>query len=174
MKKMNVLMKSLLVCTALFMMGCNTDDGISCPEPITGELTAEETDFTGSWVLTGMEANDELDITDDNKDNPSKDVFAQYSECQRDLVYEFLNSRSYAFKQGTISTDCENKQSVTGTWSLNAKVLTLVSSCATQNITIAFNEEEDKFTYFAVVNIREVNGLVRSTKITFTFSKIQA
>lgn len=171
---MNFMMKSLLVFTALMMVGCNTDDAITCPDAITGDLTAVETKFTGSWVLSGLEAKDLVDITDDNTDNPSKDIFAQYTPCQRDLVYEFLNTRGYVFKQGTISTDCQNTKNNTGTWSFQNNILIFVSGCATQRIDIELNEEQDKFKYSAIVNIRDVNGLIKSTTVTFSFQKIQA
>ncbi|WP_299398393.1 DUF5004 domain-containing protein [uncultured Gelidibacter sp.] len=174
MKKMNLMMKSLLVFTALFMVGCNNDDGIVCPEALTGELTAAETEFSGQWVFSGLVAEDALDITDDKTDNPDKDLYAQYSDCQRDLLYTFMANRGYEFKQGhTAAADCDGKQSVMGTWSLTDKVLTYVSGCSTQTVEIELNDEKDAFTYKALVNIREVNGLIRNTKVTFTFEKIQ-
>ncbi|TDU43196.1 uncharacterized protein DUF5004 [Gelidibacter sediminis] len=171
---MNVLMKSLMVTATLFIVSCNNDDSIECPEAITGELTTTETAFAGSWVLTGLDAEDAIDITDDNTENPSTDIFAQYTECQRDLVYDFVDNRNYVFKQAQSATDCEGKQSLTGTWSLTDKVLAFVSGCSTQTIEIEVAETDDVFTYEALVNIREVSGLIKNTKVTFTFEKVQA
>ncbi|MBJ7880037.1 DUF5004 domain-containing protein [Gelidibacter salicanalis] len=171
MKKLNVLTKSLMVMTTLFLVSCNTDDGIECPVALTGELTATETAFSGSWEFSGLVAEDALDITADNTENPIKDLYAQYPECDRDLVYEFMDTRAYVYKQGYFAEDCQNKQSITGTWSLTGTVLTFVSSCASQKIDIELKEEGNSFSYDATVNVREVSGNVKTTKVTFTFEK---
>lgn len=171
MRKLNVVMKSLMVVGALFLVSCNTDDGISCPEALTGELDAAETEFSGDWTLTALEADDAVDITDDDTDNPTKDIFAQYTECQSDLVYEFMDDRNYAFKQGYVAADCEGKGTFTGTWALTANVLTLVSNCASQRVDIEMNADKDVFSYDTNVNVRDVNGAVKTTKVTYTYTK---
>lgn len=171
MKKLNVITRSLMIMGALFMVSCNTDDGITCPEDLVGPLDAAETDFTGSWEFSGLVAEEALDLTDDDTANPLKDIYAQYTACQRDLVYNFMETRSYAFKQGYVADDCQTKQSLTGTWSLKGKVLTFVSSCAYQSITIEMDDDGDSFSYDSIVNVREVNGNVKTTKVTFTFEK---
>lgn len=171
MKRKNVFMKSLMVMAGLFLVSCNNDDGIECPDALSGELTAAETAFSGTWEFSGLVAEDALDITDDGTENPSTDIYAQYTECQRDLVYEFMDTRAYVFKQDYFAEDCQSKQSITGTWSLTGKILTFVSSCATQSIDIEIHEDSNSFSYDATVNVREVNGNVKTTKLTFTFVK---
>lgn len=171
MRKLNVIMKSLMVMTALVLVSCNNDDGIECPEPLAGELSTTETEFSGSWEFTGLVAAEAVDITDDNTTNPSTDIYAQYTECQQDLVYDFMNNRNYAFKQGTFADECQGKQTLTGTWSLSGNVLTFVANCASQTIDIEMSDEGNTFTYESIVNIREVNGSVKTSKVTFTFEK---
>lgn len=172
MRKLNVVMKSLMVMTALVLVSCNNDDGIECPVALTGELTAAETEFSGSWEFAGLVALEEVDITDDNTSNPSADIYAQYTECQQDLVYDFMDDRNYAFKQGYVADDCEGKQTLTGTWKLTDKVLTFVANCASQSIEIEMSETGDSFTYESIVNIRDVNNSVKTSKVTFTFEKV--
>lgn len=173
MKKSNLIIKSLVVMFALFMVSCNDDDGFQCPDPLTGELNATEADFAGSWVFSGMVAEDEIDLTDDDKDNPSKDIFAQYTPCDRDLAYEFKNDRNYSLKQGYLALDCNNKQSLVGTWSLTAaNSLTFVASCALQTVNIEMSEEGDAFSYTSNLSFKDVDNAVKTTKVTFTYSKV--
>ncbi len=172
MRKLNVMMKSLMVMTTFFLVSCNTDDGIECPVALTGELSDTETEFSGSWEFTGLVALEAVDITDDNTANPGTDIYAQYTECQQDLVYDFMNNRNYAFKQGYLADDCQGKQTLTGTWSLTGNVLTFVANCASQSIDIEMSDEGDSFSYESLVNIRDVNNSVRTSKVTFTFEKM--
>lgn len=174
MRKLNVVMKSLMVMTALVLVSCNNDDGIECPVALTGELTAPETEFSGAWEFAGLVAVEEVDITDDDTVNPSTDIYAQYTDCQQDLVYDFMEDRNYVFKQGYVADDCEGKQTLTGTWKLTDKVLTFVANCASQSIEIEMSEAGDSFTYESVVNIRDVNNLVKTSKVTFTFEKVMS
>jgi hypothetical protein len=171
MRKLNVIMKSLMMMTALVLVSCNNDDGIECPEALTGELSATETEFSGSWEFTGLVSVEAVDITDDNTANPSTNIYAQYTDCQQDLVYDFMNNRNYAFKQGYVADDCEGKQTLTGTWKLTGKVLTFVANCASQNIEIEMSDAGDSFTYESIVNIRDVNNSIKTSKVTFTFEK---
>src|SRR5690606_19051372 len=99
-----------------------------CPDPLIGELTAIETEFSGSWKYIGMEAEEAIDITDDNTDNPSTNLFAQLKDCDRDMVYNFMTNRNYEIKQGYVAANCNNKQTLTGTWSLTATDLTIVGN----------------------------------------------
>ncbi|WP_027127436.1 DUF5004 domain-containing protein [Gelidibacter mesophilus] len=172
MKKLNLITKSLMVFGALFMVSCNTDDGFTCPEPLVGELSADETAFAGTWVFVGMEADKAVDITDDNIDNPSEDIYAQYSACERDLIYDFMANRNYSLKQGSSSADCDNKDSLTGTWGLTGNTLTFVANCASQNIVIDMGAVENVFTYESTLNFRDVSGSVKPVKVTFTYERM--
>lgn len=157
----------------LFMVSCNSDDSISCPADLTGALNDTETEFSGTWLFTGMMAEEAIDITDDKTDNPNKDIFAQYSACDRDLVYNFNGDRKYSLKQGSLAADCNNKESLTGTWSLTAaKALTFVANCASQTTQITTSEEDNTFSYTSNLSFRDVSGLVKTTKVTFTYTKV--
>lgn len=173
MKKSILIIKSLVVAGALFLTSCNTDDSINCPEPLTGELTAKEIGFAGSWEFAAMVAEEAVDITNDDTSNPSKDIYAQYSACERDLVYDFMDNRNYTLKQGFMAPDCDNKQTLAGTWALDANnILTFVAACASQTIQLEMNEAGDAFTYVSNLNFRDASGAVKSTKVTFTYDKI--
>lgn len=157
---------------ALLAFSCNNDDDIICPDPLTGELSATESDFTGTWAFTAMVAEDAIDITNDDTENPSKDIFKQFTECQRDLVYNFKNDRAYSYKQGSVAEDCQNKEGMEGTWSLNDKMLTFVAGCSSQRLNIDVNEAGDEFTYNSTLQFQEANGATKVTKVTFTYSKV--
>lgn len=172
MKKSILVMKSLVLAGALFFVSCNDDDGFTCPEAITGELNSAETAFAGTWVLSKMDAEDAIDLTNDNESNPSKDLFSQYSECDRDLVYDFESDRKYSNKMGTIAQDCTNKVSLVGTWGLtSANVLTLVANCSTQTITVETNESSDEFSYTVPLTFKDATGSQKMTKVTFVYTK---
>ena len=172
MKKSILVIKSLMVMFALFMVSCNSDDSITCPDPLTGELSASESEFTGTWVFSAMMAEEAIDITNDNTANPSKDIYAQYSACDRDLVYNFINDRKYSLKQGFVATDCNNKQTLAGTWSLTGNALNFVANCSSQTVQIVKNETGDEFSFKSVVNFRDVSGGIRTSNVTFTYAKI--
>lgn len=163
-----------MLMTVLFMVSCNNDDDVKCLSPLAGPLSAAEIKFSGNWKLTGLVADDAIDLTDDKKDNASKDVFAQYGDCQKDLVYDFTADRKYAFKQGTLAVKCEKKQTVTGTWKLTDKVLTFIEKCDAETINIELNEKNDSFSYGGVLRIKDVKGVVKSTKVKFTYTKVGA
>lgn len=172
MKKSILAVKSLMVMVLLFTFSCNNDDGITCPEPLTGDLNATETEFAGKWAFTAMVAEQAIDITNDDTDNPNKDIYTQFTECQRDLVYDFKNDRNYVYNQGSVAEDCQNKQSMSGTWSLKDKVLTFVASCSSQRINIEMNEAGDAFSYDSTLNFQEANGGTKVSKVTFTYRKV--
>lgn len=172
MKKSILSIKALVVMVALVTFSCSNDDDIQCPEALTGELTATETEFAGTWELTAMLAEDAIDITNDETENPSKDVFAQFTECQRDLVYDFKTDRAYSYKQGSVAEDCQNEQSINGSWSLNDELLTFVASCTTQRVNIDLNKEGDAFTFDSVLSFNVAEGGVKTTKVTFTYERV--
>lgn len=164
-------MKSLMVMVALTVFSCNTDDSIDCPDPLTGELSAEESQFSGTWTLVAKESDVAIDLTDDEIDNPSKDIFAQNKECDRDLILDFKTNRNYEEKFGHTAVDCENKLSFGGTWGLAGNDLTFVGDCSSQRISIKKNEEGNQFSYETTGPIRDVNGVAKTVKLTFTYEK---
>ena len=171
--------KFLMIAAALLVVSCSNDDGIKCPEPLVGELTATEADFTGSWVMVAMEGNEALDITDDKISNPSTDIFAQFTDCQRDLVCEFNDTRDYTQKQGYRAPICENQDSITGTWrlaknNLNENVLSFVANCTSLDLKIEMNEFGDAFTYKSNVGFQDVNGVFKTVYVKFTYEKLRA
>ena len=90
--------KLVFACTTLLLaqlfIACNsTDDGIECPEDHTGALAEAEEKLPGDWVLTAMTADQEIDLTDDETDNPSTDLFTQYEACQKEGVGMAVGSR---------------------------------------------------------------------------------
>lgn len=162
-----------MVMGALFMSSCSNDDSIECPNPLVGELNATETEFSGTWVFSGMVADEALDFTDDKIENPSTDLFAQQKACDRDLVYDFMGDRSYSLKKSYTALDCNNKQSLTGTWSLNAaKALTFVANCASQTTQITTSESGDSFSYEVTSSFREVSGAIKIVKVTYTYTRV--
>lgn len=172
MKKSILVIQSLMVMVALFMVSCNSDDSIKCPEPLTGELNATESEFAGTWAFSAMMADEAIDLTNDNTANPSKDIYAQYSACDRDLVYDFMNDRKYSLKQAFVAPDCDNKQTLTGTWSLTGKALTFLANCSSQTIQIEKSEAGDEFSFVSIVNFRDVSGGIKSANVTFTYEKV--
>ncbi len=172
MKKPLLLVKGLVL-VGLLAMGCSDNDNdYQCPEAITGELTETETAFTGTWALTSIVAEDAIDLTDDNEDNPSTDIFSQYTECESDITYSFETDRSYTFSYGTtVEGGCENSNSVSGTWGLTGDSLSLVANCFKQATSIGINAEGTQFTTEAIVEYRDVNGSIVSTTIVSTYEK---
>src|SRR5690606_14347222 len=172
MKKSILVMKSFVLAGALLFVSCNDDDGITCPEAITGELNGAETAFVGTWALSGMIAEDAIDLTDDSEDNPSEDLFVQYSECDRDLVYNFVSDRNYTYKQGSVAEDCNNKLSLVGTWGLTSENrLMLVANCSSQAVNIEIGESSNEFSYDTNLTFKDATGAIKTTKVTFTYTK---
>ena len=128
-----------------FLMGCDSDNSIDCPADYTGALAENEKKLTGEWMLSAITADKEIDLTDDDEDNPEKDIYAQYSECQKDQAYDFSADRKFTFYQGQIATDCKDKASSEGTWKLTAETLSFVGTCDVRSIDIDFDEEESVF-----------------------------
>ncbi len=154
-----------------FIVSCSTDDGSSsCPEDFTGALGANEEKLVGEWVLSAIVADEAVDITDDNQENPSTDLFAQYGECQKDAIYTFNADRTYTFKQGQNGTNCQNQGTFDGTWQLSSNTLSFVDACILLNLTITFNDSETSFVFSNDFNITDVGGNTIETNISFTYS----
>ncbi len=172
MKKSILLVKSLIAAGVLFVSCDNSSDDIQCPEAITGELTETETTFTGTWALQSIVTEDEIDLTDDDTDNPSTDIYGQFTDCENDLAYEFGSDRSYTYSLGKTVTDCDNENQMSGTWQLNENNnLVLVANCSRQIIDIDINEETTAFTFEGTYTFTDANGATISSKTTFTYAK---
>ncbi len=171
MKKSIVFVKIIMI-TSLLFMGCSNDSGPDCPEALTGTLDATETAFVGDWSFIGMVSEDEIDLTDDNEDNPSTNIYDQFEDCQKDLVYSFSNDRSYTLKQGFVATNCTNKAQLNGTWKLAGGVLNFVANCSTSYLNIEFNNDKTEFTFEETYRFVDVNGQIITSKVTFTYGKM--
>ncbi|WP_147676607.1 DUF5004 domain-containing protein [Algibacter pacificus] len=172
MKKRILLVKSLMVCSLLFVSCSDNNDDITCPEAITGELTSTEIDFVGEWTLKSMVSEDEIDLTDDDIENPSTDLFSQYTDCAKDIIYNFGENREYTFTTGSSAVDCVNAQEIEGTWALseNAELKT-VYNCSTQFTQIEMNDDNTAFSTENSLQYIDVEGNTIITTTTFTYEK---
>ena len=160
----------LVLAIGVFLLSCTSDNSVDCPEDYSGALIAGEEKMVGEWVLVAITAEDEVDLSDDSEDNPSTDIFAQYSECQRDGAYVFTTNRGYTFKQGLKANNCERTVDLSGTWQLVGSTLSLVGSCNIQNLAIEFNDENSAFIFKENFNITDTNGSSIQTEVSFTYS----
>lgn len=153
------------------LVGCNSDNEVECPEDYTGALAATEEKMVGEWLLTAIVSEEEIDLTDDSEENPSTDIYAQYSDCQRDGAYTFSSNRGYTFEQGLRASGCERQVDLAGTWQLASNTISLVGSCNIQNLAIEFNEDSSAFNFSEVFNVTNVQGATVQTEVTFTYTK---
>ena len=122
-------------------------------------------------MLTGVVAEDEIDLTDDGEDNASTDLFLQYDDCAKDIVYVFEDDRAYSFVAGG-DGDCDNEQITIGTWKLNETYgLTVVSNCFSQTSQLEVNDDFTEFISEGNINYLDVNGETIASKTTFTYTK---
>ena len=159
--------------TMLLMLGfwsCNSDDQDNCPEDFTGSLSSGEEVLVGKWQLKAIEADDAVDLTDDDTDNPSTDLFAQYRDCQRDALYTFETDRSYVYEQAQRIEDCVEDRVSDGTWQLESNNLSLVSSCSVQTTALSFTTDFSEFTFSVAFKITEADGNTLDTVVDFTYA----
>lgn len=154
-----------------FFTACNTDNEIECPEDFVGALATSEEVLVGEWSLTAIRSEEEIDLTDDDEENPSTDIFVQYEPCQKDASYTFTSNRAYIFEQGQRSEDCERKVDIGGTWQLANNILSLAGSCNVQNISIALNEDNTEFEFTQTFEVTDVKGATVQTDVTLVYSK---
>lgn len=166
---MKLMASSVLM--SLLMVSCSLNDGTSCPEAITGSLSDLENEFVGTWVFTNMVSEEEVDLTDDDVENPSTEIFPQLEDCQKDVVYVFETDRKFNVKQEYNVPDCENKLTIEGTWKLMNGNLTFVAQCSSQTIDVELNEESTIFTLEDNYSFQDVNGFLIMTNVTFTYEK---
>jgi len=172
MKKSIVLICSVLVIN-LLSVGCSSVDGeSSCSQDLTGALSTTEADFVGTWTLTGLISEIEVDLTDDNMSNPSTEVFSQLPECQKDVVYIFNSDRTFAIQQAYNVEGCPNKALVEGTWKLSGGQLTLVALCSSPRYNIILNSEFTLFTLEDTYNFNDQTGVIINSDVILTYEKI--
>jgi|TARA_R110000868_G_scaffold401498_1_gene677011 hypothetical protein len=156
------------------LVGCSTDNTVECPADYEGALVAEENGLLGTWELTAIVAVKEVDITKDDVQNPKKDIYVQYTDCEKDAEYTFGPGRAYEFAQGQNASSCSNKVKIEGTWKLSSDILGLIGNCSAQNLKIVLNEGKSAFTTTSNYNITDVNGQTVQTDVTFTYTKMGA
>lgn len=173
MKKSKFLIQGLVV-LSLLIVSCNTsDDDIQCEEDITGVLSLKETEFVGEWELIAIESFDAVDLTDDDVDNPSTDIFSQYSECERNQIYEFKNDRAFTLKQGYTLPDCNNSSSFKGTWELtDGNTLITVAYCSKQSAPLEFENNDTEFKTERSITIIDINKNSVRTSVTTSYRKM--
>lgn len=157
---------------AAMLFSCESDNENNCPDNFTGALLAEELPLVGEWVLSGVMSAKEIDLTDDDTDNPSKDIYAQYEDCERDAIYIFKTDRSYTFELGRNVDGCDYVIPSRGTWQLKSKNLSLVTACQLFTTALGFNEDQTEFVYSNIYNIVDADKKVIETNIEFTFKLV--
>lgn len=170
MKKTVLLVKSLVVMSFLFV-SCNDNDSVTCPDALTGELSAVESSFAGTWELTAIASEKEIDLTNDEVANPSKNIYAQQTACQQDIMYIFNADRSFDYKEGFVAEGC-TKTKIDGTWKYSINGLVIVSNCTSQIMDIDVNDDKTEFSVANTYNLKDVSGNVVSSKLTFTYTKV--
>lgn len=170
--KRNTTVLALIMLTVGMISSCDSEDGASCPEDFSGELTALEQQLVGDWMLTSIISDTAMDMTDDGEENPGTDFFAQYEPCQKDAVYSFGADRTYTFLQSQDTEGCDNKLTLDGTWKLAAAQLSMVSGCSLQNNVIEFAPDGAAFSFSGDFSVRDVNGQVMPAKISFTYTAL--
>lgn len=168
--KKNAFMCLAVLVTGIFITSCNSDDGGDCLEDFTGALTENEQKLTGTWTLSSIVSIEEVDITDDGEDNPSNNIYAQYSDCQKSTFYTFNSDRTYQIGQSQSFEGCENVLTTEGTWQLSSQTLGMIRNCLLQNIVINFSADETNFYFSDNYTVTEVDGNTVQTDITFTYT----
>ena len=147
----------LLAFTLLFA-GCTPDNDVPCAEPFTGSLAEEEIPLSGTWELTALEGSTAIDLTDDDIDNASTDLYAQIDECVVNVKYILNDSRVINYVASEVVEDfCEERVLLDGTWKYELNTISVVSGCAQYYLPIALSEDKTSFTL--TLNRRLVNYL---------------
>ncbi|WP_052958589.1 DUF5004 domain-containing protein [Maribacter thermophilus] len=164
----------ILIIINCTLFGCGVDsEPVSCPDNFTGELKDEEVKLVGQWTLTGLMADTEIDLSNDNVDNPSADIYEQYSECYKDALFSFGSNRIYSYEKGSRAAGC-NITSTNGTWALFEDQLYLIVSCEQLGFSLTFNESATEFQYTSTLSIQDVNAVITETQVTFTYTKVES
>ena len=169
--KNRIVLASKILLSSLLIVSCSTNDSSSCEQALTGALSTEESGLVGNWILTNMVSEDPVDITTDGVDNSSTDIFGQLDDCDKDVEYIFENDRNFTLKQQFTAENCPNKSSLNGTWKYANDILSLVSACNLQTITILVDGGFTTFSFEGLYTFLEVDGTVTSSNVTLTYTK---
>lgn len=170
MKFKSIFMGALLL-GGLVFSGCSDDDD-NCIQDYTGPLTASETLLVGEWRLSGITSSKAVDLTDDDVANASMDVYAQYTDCQKDAGYVFKEDRDYDFAQGAEVANCENKVTTNGTWQYTENQISFVSTCVVLSMPITFTNANTSFqSVSSKLLIKDVAGQIVEADVTFIYTK---
>ncbi|ETN94800.1 DUF5004 domain-containing protein [Zhouia amylolytica] len=153
------------------MLSCDSNDDISCAEDFTGDLTTSEEVLVGEWNLSAVVAEDEIDLSDDEVENPTTDLLSQYTACQKDVAYIFDAERNFTIEQSYNVADCAEKGQLAGTWMLNGEALNLVYACSRLSTGIDIHAEGTTFSFTGIENIQDINGQIIETTVTYTYTK---
>lgn len=163
-----------LVCALFVFTGCTTDDEMPCPRPFTGPLTQDETALAGTWKLTALTASEEIDITDDNVDNPSTDLLSQLDSCSRLATYEFGADRNMQYTGGLLNGDtCREQVLLEGSWALSGNSIGVIAECrALYFPPIEFANEGVSFSFTEARTVFDALGQGVLLEITETYTKV--
>jgi hypothetical protein len=179
--KTNLTLVASIILFGLFIQNCSsTDEDPSCPNNYKGELTPSETSLVGIWALTNMISEEAVDITDDNVDNPSTDIFNQLNDCSKDLKYEFKSNRRYTFKKNSVEDSCDDPWfsfafgfNHDGTWKLDENQFYTVDRDALFCIYYTFSFEiNNESTEFAIQAIFSFNDFSVNSDTILTFKRM--
>ncbi len=162
----------LLTIISVSSIGCSSssDDSNQCSQDFEGALSSSEEIMVGKWVLTSATSDEEIDLTNDNEDNPSTNIYAQYSDCQKDSFYVFDNDRVMEFIVDSEST-CNFHQEINATWELQEDILSFYTNCLLIKLKINLATDNSAFTTTSYVNIIDVNNVTTATTIVLTYNK---
>ncbi len=155
----------------ILLTGCNSDDDNNCPPDYAGELLPAEETLVGSWYLTAAVAEDEIDLTDDDTENPSTDLFEQVSACEKDRYYTFDDDRVMKFLMGTLATDCSNESESISSWKLEGNKLSFINTCYEFEVNLTFAGDDSAFSVEFEEVITDVEGMNISTTVTYIYTK---
>lgn len=168
-----IMTKKILTMAALIaaftFTACNKDNDNNCPDDFTGDLTTLEATLVGDWKLVSITATDAVDLTNDNENNPSTDIYSQSSDCAVDVAYTFNNDRTFAFKEGKTVADCQNSSTTGGTWKFEANQLSIITTCYLQSMAINLQADNGVFSITNSILVTEVNGNKVQTNVTYTY-----
>ena len=171
MKRIEKLIAAFAIVSVLFI-SCNSNDDTHCEPDFTGSLSQTEQVLVGKWVLTAIVSDKEVDITEDDTDNPSTNLYSQSTDCEKDIFYTFNENRIMKFVIGSTAENCSNKNETSSSWEFKNGTLSFVQSClifeskiglATDNL--SFSSENSN------VTIKDVDNNVISAKLTYTYTK---
>jgi hypothetical protein len=142
---MNYIKYSLIFTLSLLLISCESDD--STPEPLS------QNDIQGEWYLTQLNANEPVDLNNDNEENID---LTQETSCFNGMLVNFEND-TYQFTYPKINFTGQNNEILncedtlnTGTYTLENNILTATTtidgSSNTENVTVGLNNNQLKFT----------------------------